>query len=428
MTCPELLLQDRYEVLEQIGSGGVADVYRVYDRQLRRDVALKMSRTPYASDSQPFQRFLREAESAASLTHPGIVQVFEFGEFHGRPYIVGQLVRNGTLAQAARDSPATRDDIKRLCDWMVQICEAADYAHQCGIVHRDLKPANILFDEGSRPLIADFGLAALLEGESKLTAHGDVVGTPAYMSPEQAKADDVGPLSDVYSLGVILYELLTERLPYSGTTVSVLHQLQNDAPPDPQTLNSAVSADMKTICLKAMSRLPSDRYSTARAMADDLNRLRRDEPILARPLGMSEQFTRLIRRHPAISLMTFLLLLVTGFTLGGSLQYINVVDQRDRANEAEARTLELLAQDAAVTGQLAQQQGFTRNAIERYREAIDRDHEEEGNLLYRLAECELVLGNTASASEYLNKSLTAGVSSASESDIQLLKARLALVG
>lgn len=420
-------LHDRYELQQKIGAGGVADVYQAFDHQLSRHVAVKISRTPYAEDSPPFRRFLREAESAARLSHPGIVQVYEFGEFHGRPFIVGQLVSSGTLADNIREVPVTTEEIIARCDWMIHICEAADYAHQCGIVHRDLKPANILFDEHQRPRIADFGLAGLLEGDSTLTAHGDVVGTPAYMSPEQARGTDVGPLSDLYSLGVILYQLLTGELPFSGTAVAILHQVRNEDPPVPVSRNEFVPADLQTICLKAMSRSTDDRYATARDMADDLRRFCSGDAIYARPLSTAERFSRLIRRHPAASLMGLLLLLVSGVTLGGGLQYLNVVTQRDRANAAEAQTLKLLARDSAAAGHLAQQQGFTRSAIERYREAIDRGYEDTGDLLFRIAECDLVHGDVSMAADHLKHALEVGAPSVSVAKVVLLKTRLALL-
>lgn len=422
------VLHARYELIELVGTGSIGNVYRAVDRQLGRDVAVKISRTPFADESQPYRRFLREAEAVAQLSHPGIVQVFEFGNSAGCPFIVGQFVSGGTLAGLTSTTPTTLAEFHHLCDTLIQICEAAHYAHQCGIVHRDLKPANILYNEQGRPLIADFGLATLPEADSTLTAHGDVLGTPAYMSPEQAGASDVGTLSDVYSLGVILYQLLTGQLPFNGNTVALLYQIQHDEAVPPGRHNSAVPADLQTICMKAMSRSAADRYSTARAMADDLQRFRHDEPIHARPIGAAEKLSRLVRRHPAVSVMTLLLLLVSGITFGGGLQYLNVVSQRDRANEAEAQTLELLARDTAIAGRLAQQQGYTRTAIERYEEALERGFKNAGDLHFRIAECHLVHGDVVSAVRHLQRAVQSGTKDVPGTNVDLLKARLALLG
>lgn len=421
------VLQQRYELLEKIGAGGIADVYRALDRQLDREVAIKISRASFARESLPFRRFLREAESAAKLSHPGIVQVFEFSDFEGRPYIVAQLIGHGTLANLARHETASKLNVERLCGWMTQICEAVEYAHLCKIVHRDLKPANILFDSHSRPMITDFGLAALLEGDAKLTGHGDIVGTPAYMSPEQAQASEVGPLSDVYSLGVILYEQLTGSLPLTGTSASILHRLQQEEPALHPPISRTIPSDLQTICVKAMARSKEDRYQSARAMADDLRRFQKGEPILARRLTLPEKVTRVFRRYPTASLLASALLIVLGFSLAGYLQYRNVVDQRDRANAAERRTRQLAARDATASGKLAQKKGLARSAVRHYQEAIELGSEHPGDLLYFMAECHLILCDSSAAEEALQAALDEGVHTIGDSTIDLFEARLSLL-
>jgi len=419
-------IEQRYEVLEKIGQGGIADVYRATDMRLKRAVAFKIARSPFDPGSRPFRRFMREAESAARLSHPGIVQVFEFGEYQGRPFIVGQLIHGGTMA--ARIEPGT-SDFSSINDWMILLCDAVEYAHQCAVVHRDLKPANVLFDSNDRPLIADFGLASLLEKDSTLTEHGDVLGTPAYMSPEQAAGvNDTGPASDIYSLGVILYQLLTGSLPFSGSATAVLNQIVLQQPTEPRKRNRSIPIDLQTICLKAMSKAALDRYSSARAMADDLRQFSRDEPILARPIGAIEKLTRLARRHPVVSAMAMLLIMLSGFAIGGSLQYLNVVRQRNHATDAELMTLELLAQEAAVAGQLAQQQGNTRIAVERFQEAIDRGFANPGPLHLRMAACELVNGDLEAANAQLHAIRQNATQESHKATIDLLKAQLALLG
>ncbi|MCP4783568.1 MAG: serine/threonine protein kinase [Fuerstiella sp.] len=419
-------IEQRYEIIEKIGQGGAADVYRATDLRLKRDVAFKISRSPFDPDSRPFRRFMREAESAARLSHPGIVQVYEFGESHGRPFIVGQLIHGGTMVarvHVATEDPATATD------WMVQLCDSVDYAHQCGVVHRDLKPANVLFDNNDRPLITDFGLASLLEKDSTLTEHGDMMGTPAYMSPEQAAGiNDTGPATDVYSLGVILYQLLTGSLPFSGSATAVLNQIVNRQPAEPRQLNRTIPADLQTICLKAMSKTASDRYPSAHVLAEDLRRFSRNEHILARPVGSAEKLARLARRHPGASTMALLLTVVSGFAFGGALQYLNVVSQRNRATEAEAMTLKLLAQDAAAAGQLAQQQGHTKIAVERFQDAIDRGFTDTAPLHLRMAACEIVNGNLGAATTQLHAAQQNIMQGSHNANVGLLKAQLALLG
>ncbi|MDP6445433.1 MAG: serine/threonine-protein kinase [Pirellulaceae bacterium] len=420
-------VDDRYEVVAKIGHGGAADVYRAQDLRLKREVAFKVSRQPMDAGARPFRRFMREAESAARLSHPGIVQVFEFGEYQGRPFIVGQLLRAGTMSDRIQSKGVERSSVN---EWMIRLCDAVEYAHQCGVVHRDLKPANVLFGDNGQPMITDFGLASLLEKDSTLTEHGDMLGTPAYMSPEQSTGVmDVGPASDIYSLGVILYELLTGVLPYSGSATSVLSQISSQQEPtDPRVRDRTIPTDLQTICLKAMSKSAADRYQSAHTMAEDLRRFSSGEPILARPLSFSERLARRAMRSPAVSVMALLLVLVSGLSLGGSLQYFAVVKQRNRATEAEQKSMELLVQGAVDAGKLAQSQGRTLVAVERYREAIDRGISTPGPLHLRMAACEIMNGNIAAANAHVQAAQPFPTTTSQQAQVDLLKAQLALAG
>jgi serine/threonine protein kinase len=418
------VIDDHFQILERIGEGGMATVYRARDRQLQRDVALKISRSACDSESHQYQRFIREAESVARLSHPGIVQVFEAGQYLGRPFIVGQLVVGGSLA--------TRIDNRTISDgmaatWLTRICDAVEYAHQCGVVHRDLKPANILLENDDRPLITDFGLASLTEADSTLTRQGDVIGTPAYMSPEQATGDgDVTPVSDVYSLGVILYKLICGQLPFSGPAAAVLHQAIHSDPVEPRRHRPSISKDLQTICLKSIEKRPSDRYRTARAMAEDLRRFLNDEPVFARPTSSAERLARLVRRHPAVSGIVMLLIAICGFTLGGAVQYNNVVDQRNRATDAESQTRKLLADEAALSGELALQRGQTRVAAEQFAKALRLGHDGAAALHLRIVECEIINGRFHLATNQLASAIAIHDELATRDRVLLLKVQLAL--
>jgi eukaryotic-like serine/threonine-protein kinase len=287
-----------YEVLEEIGHGGMGTVYKARQIKLDRVVALKL--LPFGQFTRPdlLQRFQSEASAAAALQHPNIVAVHDVGEQDGQPFYSMDFVPGRTLAEIVRDQPLPA---KRAATYLKTVAQAVHYAHQQGILHRDLKPSNILIDAADQPRITDFGLARRLCGDSDLTLTGQVLGSPNFISPEQAEGRPgaIGPPSDVYSLGALLYHLLTRQPPFQADTLTtLLKQVLEAEPVPPRSLNPSIPKDLETICLKCLEKDIPHRYQTARALADDLGRFLRGDPVHARPVGAGGKTWRWCRRQP----------------------------------------------------------------------------------------------------------------------------------
>jgi eukaryotic-like serine/threonine-protein kinase len=281
-----------YELLEELGHGGMGVVYRARQTNLGRDVAVKMILRGQLATAQDRRRFFVEAEATAKLNHPNIVPVYEVGEIEGRPYFSMQLIRGETLAARITDGPLSNREAARI---MIPICRAVNYAHEQGILHRDIKPSNILIDESGRPRLTDFGLAKQSGVHESLTRTGAVLGTPTYMSPEQAngRVDAVGPRSDVYSIGTVLYHILTGRPPLvANSPVELALKILEQDPPAPRLLEPKIDRDLEMIVVRCLQKPPDLRYESAAALANDLEAFMRDEPIAAR----SGQFAQIVAR------------------------------------------------------------------------------------------------------------------------------------
>jgi serine/threonine-protein kinase len=291
----------KYQLLGSLGRGGMGIVYKARQTELDRLVALKMIlANQFASDTD-IRRFHAEAQAAARLRHPHILQVYEAGEICGQHYFAMQYIDGPSLATVIRRDSLTSEERVRC---IAAVARAVGYLHKQGIVHRDLKPANILLDANNWPYVSDFGLVKMLEAGSNLTTTGAIVGTPSYMAPEQAagRHAEVGPLSDVYSLGAILYELLTGRPPFSGPTpLDTLVQVLEGEPASPCEVSSRVPRELELICLKAMAKAPEQRYGSADDLADDLERFSRGEPVSARPQDLRQRLVRWTRQEPGLA-------------------------------------------------------------------------------------------------------------------------------
>ena len=365
----QALLGPRFQLREKLGSGSFAEVYRAWDEELKRDVAIKFARRSMADEAIELERFKREAEAAAKLTHPGVVAIYEVGPNDNRPFIVQEYVSGGTLKSRIVDG---RYSYQEAAQWTMQIAEAIDYAHSFGVVHRDVKPANILFAVGARLKVADFGLASLADQESQLTRHGEVLGTPAYMSPEQAAGELVGTHSDVYSIGVVLFELLNGHPPFVGSASKVLNQVAHQ---DPEFTRKFVPSSLQSICLKAMSKQPRDRYATARELAMDLGRYLHGEPVQARPLSIWQKSLRWMANQPALIatlLSALFILLALGsysfWRIEGERQRFR--EQRDIANE---RLLESLL-NSATTSLRSKHSGWYESTMSDLKKVSEHPH------------------------------------------------------
>src|SRR2546429_638119 len=290
-----------YELVEEVGRGGQGVVFRARQKSLNRTVALKVISLGQWASKAHVKRFRRKAEAAASLDHPRIVPIYEVGERDGQCYFSMQFVEGGQLDEVVSRRPMS---IRQAAELIAKVARTVHYAHEHGILHRDIKPGNILLDANGEPHLTDFGLARLVESESTITRTMEVLGTPSYMAPEQAVGNNTQLTSatDVYGLGAVLYELLTGHPAFAGgTTYETIKLLLDTEPRQPRLWNRKIDRDLSTICLKCLEKDPKRRYSSALALAEDLEHWLRHEPILARRTGISTKARKWVRRKPAIA-------------------------------------------------------------------------------------------------------------------------------
>jgi serine/threonine protein kinase len=339
----------RFEFLGEVGSGSYGTVFKARDAELGRTVAIKMLRTSRLAGPEELDRFLREARSVAQLKHPGIVTLYEIAHDEGQYFLVEEYVEGVTMAARMRQSPVP---FREAAETLARVCEALEYAHRQGVIHRDIKPSNILLDPEGRPHLTDFGLAKCEGDEKPVTRDGEVLGTPAYMSPEQARGEalHVDARTDVYSLGVILYELLTQERPFQGNRRMLILQVLEDPPRPPRQLNEKIPRDLETICLKAMAKSPALRYPAALEMAEDLRRWLAGEPIKARPQTSWERLLGWTRRRPAAAALVAVSVLASILLASlFSVSYARIQGSLERETRAKDELFKALVQNARLT-------------------------------------------------------------------------------
>ena len=374
---------DDYELLEEIGRGGQGVVYRARQKSLNRTVALKIIGISHGRTKAHLKRFRLEAEAAAKLNHPFVVPIHEIGQRKGRCYFSMGLVEGGRLDQIAKREPMSP---RQATEVIAKLARTVHYAHQHGIIHRDIKPGNILLDTKGEPHLTDFGVARLLETENDATCTIEVSGTPSYMAPEQAHANNghVSSATDVYGLGAVLYQLLAGQPPFTGgTPFETVRLLLETEPRQPRLLNPKVDRDLSTICLKCLEKDPKRRYSSALALAEDLEHWLRHEPIRARRTGVLARGRKWIRRNPAAAALVVMSVLLasavgvivwkvgavgrqpsTGIAV---LPFENLSNDREDAYFAEGMQDEILAR----LSKIADLKVISRTSTQKYKSAPD---------------------------------------------------------
>lgn len=367
---PLLVRGNRFEIHQRLGVGGAGCVWRAYDRHLGRWVALKV---PHENSIVDAGRFLREARTVARLQHPRIVRVLDAGQDEMGCFMVSELVDGVSLGDKLKQTNYSPRDAALL---MVQIADGLSYAHKAGIVHRDLKPQNILIDEKGDPYITDFGLAKdWFQNSEQLTQAGQIVGTPAYMAPEQAggEPEKAEPRTDIFAMGVMLYQMFTGELPFRGDVESTLYQVTNRDPVAPRTLNPNLAVELDVLCMKCLEKVPSQRIASAESLRQELTRFLNHQPIQSRPLGPYGRLKKLVRRNPGLTALglvaSLLVLLVVSISLasaivvaqGWSREFRLRVDAEVANHAAEVAVAnEKIAHQQAVEAQLLAEQNTKR--------------------------------------------------------------------
>jgi serine/threonine protein kinase/Tfp pilus assembly protein PilF len=371
-----------YELLQEIGRGGQGVVYRARQKSLNRIVALKVIGLAHWATEAHVRRFRLEAEAAASLNHPCIVPIYEVGERDGACYFSMGLVDGGQLDAVAKRDPMP---IRHAAELIAKLARTVSYAHEHGILHRDIKPGNILLDTKGEPHLTDFGLARLVETESTVTRTMEVLGTPSYMAPEQAVGNNerVSSATDIYGLGAVLYQLLTGHPPFAGgTTFETVRLVLETEPRQPRLLNPKVDRDLATICLKCLEKDPQRRYSSALALAEDLERWLKHEPIRARRTGIFTCGRKWVRRNPSSALLVVVLAAAIGamiwktefvhhpLTTGiAVLPFENLSDDKENAFFADGIHDELLSN----LSKIADLKVISRTSVMQYKTGIKRN-------------------------------------------------------
>ncbi len=394
---PGQLRLGKYELLDELGCGAYGIVYRARDTELDRIVALKTLQAVRRLSPGAADRFVREARNAARLNHPHIVSIHDFECDGENSYLVYAYVPGTTLARHMAGTE--RLPVREIATVIYRMAEALHYAHLRGVIHRDVKPANILIDHEGEPYLTDFGLALREAGDVTITVEGEILGTPAYMSPEQARGEGhrVDGRTDIYSLGVILYQLLTGVLPFRGTSGHIiLKRLLNEEPRRPRRFDATIPRELETICLKCLEKKPGNRFPDAGVLAADLRRFLEGQPILARGVGRAARAGRWCRRKPAVASLSLALVLAAAAGLAFSARQIRATRTSDALARASATKAEKL-----LRGSVGLLQAKLTRAKDRHRSLSFMRADDRNDLLRDITDLRLLVADES------HRSLTA---------------------
>src|SRR5438128_1080356 len=374
-----------YELQEEIGRGGQGVVYRARQKSLNRIVALKVIGLGHWATEAHLKRFRMEAEAAAHLDDPRIIPIYEIGERDGACYFSMKFIEGGQLDKIVGSELMP---VRKAAELTAKLARTLDYAHQHGVLHRDVKPGNILIDTKGEPHLTDFGLARLVETESTVTRTLEVLGTPSYMAPEQAagKNTQLTRATDVYGLGAVLYQLLTGHPPFAGaTTYETVRIVLETQPRQLRLCNPKVDRDLETICLKCLEKEPAKRYASAEALAEDIERFLRNEPIRSRRSSRFEHVWRWCKRKPLVASLIAVLILVVAVGMAGVLWELPRVQEeralvrranlsaREKARLEAEQTNSPAAYDAYLRGRAFPGGWHLDGAIRLFQEAVKLD-------------------------------------------------------